>query len=237
MSTVHTAIITAVASEAKPIVGKLKLTRDAHTFAGSPSWSGKVDHHSVILTTTGMGRDRAAAATESLLDRFTPAGVLIAGLAGALDPQLYVRDIIIPDTLIDTVTGNRYAHETEGESKRLITVDRVISSPAKKQQLHDEYQAAIVDMESAVIAGLCESHDVPWLCIRSVLDVANEILPAWLSRCVDAYGKPRPIMTALQAMLHPLDLASFTRTALHAPGAAKALADALPPLLAGSRRV
>lgn len=236
MSKVDTAIITAVASEAKPIVAKLKLTRDGHTFAGSPSWSGKVDHHSVILTTTGMGRQRAAAATESLLDRFTPSGVLIAGLAGGLDPKLYSRSIVIPDTLIDTVTDNRYAHETKGESKRLITVDRVVASPAEKKQLHEEHAAAIVDMESAVIAELCESHDVPWLCIRAVLDVANETLPAWLGGCVGPYGKPRSIRTALQAVLHPLDLASFTRTALHAPAAAKALADALPPLLLATSR-
>jgi adenosylhomocysteine nucleosidase len=234
MSKVDTAIITAVASEAKPIVAKLGLTRDGHTFAGSPSWSGKVDHHSVILTTTGMGRQRAAEATESLLDRFTPNGVLIAGLAGALDPQLYVRDIVIPDTLIDTVTGNRYAHETGGETKRLITVDRVIAAPAEKMRIHEEHDAALVDMESAVIAGLCESHGVPWLCIRAVLDVADETLPAWLGGCVGPYGKPRPVKTALQALLHPLDLATLTRTALHAPAAAQALADALPPLLSAA---
>jgi len=65
---------------------------------------------------------------------------------------------------------------------------------------------------------------------------AFETLPRWLRRCVDSCGRPRKLATVGQALIHPLDWTTLARTALQARASGKALADALPPLLAASSR-
>lgn len=227
------AIIAAVWTEAKPIVQRLGLAEDDRTFADAPAWARDRGGDRITLITTGMGRRRAAAATADLVERLRPGRVLVVGLAGALSRDLRVADLVRPDEVIDTTTGHvhRRSSPLDGARGRLVTIDHVAATPEAKRTLHEQHDAIAVDMETAAVVGVCEAHATPWACLRVIGDTAEQTLPAWLATCVDGIGQPRAAMAAAQLLAHPLDLGRLIRTGRHAARAARALADALPPLI------
>jgi adenosylhomocysteine nucleosidase len=61
---------------------------------------GRVDGHAVVLTEAGCGKVASALVGSLLLDRFGCRGLVFSGVAGGLDPDLAIGDIVIADELI-----------------------------------------------------------------------------------------------------------------------------------------
>lgn len=57
---------------------------------------------------------------------------------------------------------------------RIVSGDQFIADPAKSRWLHEEFDALACEMESASIAQVCYLNHVPFVCIRSISDNANE---------------------------------------------------------------
>jgi adenosylhomocysteine nucleosidase len=51
----------------------------------------------VILVLSGIGLERAAATTQTLLDSFQVAGIVFSGIAGGINPDLNIGDVTVPD--------------------------------------------------------------------------------------------------------------------------------------------
>jgi adenosylhomocysteine nucleosidase len=54
----------------------------------------------LVLAATGIGMANAAATTQYVIDTFDPTAIIFTGLAGAVNPDYHVGDIIIPDRWI-----------------------------------------------------------------------------------------------------------------------------------------
>ncbi len=67
----------------------------------------------VVAVEIGVGKVNAAAATQSLIDRYRPACLLFTGSAGGLSPKVAVGDIVIADCVTVHDVG---AHRTGGFS-------------------------------------------------------------------------------------------------------------------------
>lgn len=61
---------------------------------------GELDGHSVVLAAAGMGKVNAALVATLLADRFGCRAIIFTGVAGGLDPQLGIGDIVIADRVV-----------------------------------------------------------------------------------------------------------------------------------------
>lgn len=67
--------------------------------------TGTLDGCEIVLAETGMGKVNAAVVTTVLAHRFGCRTVVFSGVAGGLDPQLHVGDVVIADRLIQYDAG------------------------------------------------------------------------------------------------------------------------------------
>lgn len=61
---------------------------------------GRLDGRPVVLVECGLGKVNAALVATLLLDRFGSHGLLLSGVAGGLDPDLGIGDVVVAERLI-----------------------------------------------------------------------------------------------------------------------------------------
>jgi adenosylhomocysteine nucleosidase len=111
-----------------------------------------------------------------------PRALIMAGLAGALAPDLAVGDVVIQGSC-PPLPGVRFG--VIGTSSHLI------ATPADKENLFRQSGALAVDMETGPAQRLAESLHIPFLAVRAISDTAAQTLdPAFLT-LVDSDGRPR----------------------------------------------
>jgi len=62
--------------------------------------SGELGGHRVVLAAAGMGKVNAGLVATLLADRFDCSTIVFTGVAGGLDPQLHIGDIVIADRIV-----------------------------------------------------------------------------------------------------------------------------------------
>src|SRR4051794_35107676 len=170
---------------------------------------------SVLTLETGVGPDRTAQAVSWLLSRpelervaYRPRIVLSAGFSGALQDGLQVGDLVLATEVVDG-DGNRWPTTWPGELPagewrpplhrgRLLSVPRLVCSPAEKRDLGKRFDAAAVDMETATVARLCSKHGIPFGCLRAVSDSPGTALsPRLVSLLAGGRVSPLRVLAAL----------------------------------------
>jgi adenosylhomocysteine nucleosidase len=73
--------------------------------AGTQVHRGQIDGHDVVIANTGIGKVNAALTAALLVERFNPEMAVFTGVAGGLDPDLDVGDIVIARTTANHDTG------------------------------------------------------------------------------------------------------------------------------------
>lgn len=73
--------------------------------AGMLFHSGTLDGHAVVLAQAGMGKVNAGIATTLLIERFGARAVMFSGIAGGLDPELSIGDVVIAGHVLQHDTG------------------------------------------------------------------------------------------------------------------------------------
>lgn len=134
----------------------------------------------------GVGPDFAGASTESMLSRFKPMALLFSGTAGALSNDAPIGQTYIVETWYDRISGSAVKVSTElfQLAKRSLTNAQIVgngvtsptfvSDPAEASKLSNEFFAArIVDMEDYTVANGAAAHNVQFLSVRTVSDMAN----------------------------------------------------------------
>jgi adenosylhomocysteine nucleosidase len=120
----------------------------------------------------------------------------LAARAGGLDPTLTAGSIVLPTEVLSRDNARRYptsapwrerlAHILEAQRRvvrgPLLTSASAIGSPAEKQTAWRETGAVAVDMESAAVAAMAAEHDLPFICVRVVIDTAHDVVPAAVVR-------------------------------------------------------
>lgn len=66
---------------------------------------GELDGHPVVVARAGMGKVNAALAATLLADRFGCRAIAFSGVAGGLDPNLQIGDVVIADRTIQHDAG------------------------------------------------------------------------------------------------------------------------------------
>lgn len=217
-------ILTAVLPEARAIARAFSLSARPDTPPDS-TWEGP----ELLLVNVGVRAARLERAA-ALLPKQVPQAMIIAGLAGALDPALKVGDVVMapPPGPPPALPGVRIG--------RLCTAPGIVATPADKARLFRESRCAAVEMESDVIAPLAARHQVPLLSLRAISDSAEETLDARFLRLVDAEGRPRVARAAGFVVMHPTKLPALLRLQRSTALALSALAMTMRHLAASDWR-
>ena len=194
-------IICAIRPEAKPIVDMLGLTLLENS--PFPIYQGELNGNNYHLSICGQGKASAAAASQSLIDRFGVIEIFNVGICGALCDELKITDIVVStcfvqhdfsideegehscwhptlknhliETDLPNVINNIELHSSDYRFGTIASGDKFIKSKALKNNLFDQSGAIAVDMESAAIALVCTLNKVGFVSIRAVSDLAESI--------------------------------------------------------------
>ena len=128
-----------------------------------------------------------------------PRALILAGLAGALDPTLKLGDLVSAAPL----NLPNLHHGT------IHTSPSLIATPAQKAALFRQTRALAVDMESAPVHTLAASLNIPCITLRAISDTAADALdPAFLT-FIDPDGRPKLSAALAHLVTHPSKLPSM----------------------------
>jgi adenosylhomocysteine nucleosidase len=189
-------ILTAVQIEAKAVARALGLRRPSPTRPTISAGPGPL----IELHLIGIGTPRLPQDLGNPEDTL----VIMAGLAGGLDPSLQVGDVVIDDCPPGLVP--EFSHRTG----HIHSSEAVIATPAQKAALFAQTRALAVDMETATARSAAGRLGIPFLAIRAISDASDDVLDPAVLKLVDAFGRPRPIAIAATLARRP-GLAAYLR--------------------------
>lgn len=189
----------------------------------------------VLLVRSGVGRERAGRAAESLLD--AGAGALLSwGTAAALAPGLQAGNLVLPEEVLAR-DGIRYGVDGAWRERIvaalaprrvhrptiLAEAEEVLEDADAKRLLHTLSGASAADMESAAVAEACAGARVPLLVLRAVSDSARARLPDCALAAMNADGDVNPGRCLWKLFAAPGDLPALLRLAAGFRGACRSL--------------
>jgi hypothetical protein len=196
-------ILTAVYTEARAVAGALGI---ACPSVGNPSVSDLP--RPIELHLVGIG----ARHLPSGLD--LAAQIILAGLAGGLDPALRVGDVI---------ADGWPAPLPRARAGRIVCSQSLVSTPAQKAELFRQTRAAAVDMESDAVRRA--AGNVPFIHLRAISDAASDTLDPAIFKFIDETGRPRVGALAMGLIKRPMLAAELAKLGRNARIATKALGE------------
>lgn len=182
----HVGLVFALGIEAGGLVDMLNgVVRN--TGQGFVAHEGGFKGRRLVVVECGVGREAAAQGTRALLQGHQPRWVISAGFAGGLRPELRQGDIVMANEIadagglrlaIDFKIGQAALAQSPGlHVGRLLTVDKIVRTPADKRALGEQHGALAVDMESSAVAEVCRNERVRFLSVRVISDTVDRELP------------------------------------------------------------
>jgi len=181
-------IVCALGLEAKGIADYL-VDKRWDTEEGRTALHGFLDERLVTILKSGVGKARAAAGTQYLIDRYHPRYIINFGTAGAIDDALRVKDVIVSTRAVmydtDFNDPDKITFEAAPELVDLgrdlpgihigtiCTADRVVSSYRTRKHLACKYQGLCADWEGAATLDVCNFNGIPGIILRVISDNAG----------------------------------------------------------------
>jgi len=155
-----------------------------------------------LLVTTGMGPKRAADGTQALLAGTSPDLLVSFGIAGAVNDDLDIGDVVVAGQVYSLVEGqlgqpkilstlstaawNTAAHNMRGEGALLVAGTAITTRGSQViPQSLVRMTHPILEMETAGIAQVAAEAGVPLLSIRSISDGPKAPIPIDLEAVID----------------------------------------------------
>jgi adenosylhomocysteine nucleosidase len=185
------AVVAAMSRELAPLLKGLRTQKlDGIEFFDLPS---------AVVTVGGVGRSAAGRASEAVIARNSPDLLVSAGVAGALNSQLRVGDVVNGREVVDADSGERFA--AIGAEGTIATVSAV-SGPSEKLALAERWNANVVEMEAAAVARGARKHGIEFAVLKAISDELDFVMPP-VGEFVSSDGKFQTARFALYLTLHP----------------------------------
>ena len=197
------AIMGAMPEEIKPLLERVENLNRVE-YANNSYYEATYKGKELVIAYSKIGKVFSSLTASTLLDKFGCSTLLFSGVAGAINPNLKIGDLIIANKLcqhdLDISTfGHAYGFVPEGsifvdsdERLRLIakevalkrglkvmegiiaTGDQFVASNERKDFISTHFQADALEMEGASVAVVCDALNVPFFVLRAISDTAND---------------------------------------------------------------
>ncbi len=191
-------IIVAMQEELSCVEGMLNNKTTITADSGNLYITGTTGQHHIILSQCGIGKVNAAVRAFELIDKYQPDIVINTGVAGGIDPETRVMDMIIGTSVVYHDVwcgeGNEYG-QVQGlpaqfeADKELVTKvlsansgkrvygglicsgDKFITDRTELEAIKKQFpQSMACDMESGAIAQVCHLCHKPFVSMRIISD-------------------------------------------------------------------
>jgi len=196
------AIMGAMPEEVAPILEKLDDVQEVN-YAKNKYYKAKYKNVDVVVAYSKIGKVFSTLTASTMLQMFACDVLLFTGVAGAVNPELKIGDLIVATKLAQhdldiTIFGHQHGYVPEGsvyvESDKdllalskivasemgvglkegiIATGDQFIASEEKKAFIAETFKADALEMEGASVAVVCDALDVPFFVLRSISDSAD----------------------------------------------------------------
>ncbi len=186
----------------EPLLKYFKRHSDV-VYAGNTYHEAKYKGLDIVLGYSKIGKVNAALTAATMLERFGCEMLLFTGVAGAVNPDLKIGDLIAATQLCQhdldiTAFGHPHGYVPEGKvyvepSRHLLalakevadekgielkggivaTGDQFIADAERKAWIAETFDADAIEMEGAAVAVVCDAMDVPFFVLRAISDAAD----------------------------------------------------------------
>ncbi len=196
------AIMGAMPEEIAPLldkVGEYRLTE----FADNKYYEARYAGHELVIAYSKIGKVFSALTASTMLQKFGAELLLFSGVAGAINPELKIGNLIAATRLCQhdldiTAFGHPYGYVPEGKQfieadKDLIekakevasemglslmdgiiaTGDQFVADPERNKWIGETFKADALEMEGASVACVCDAMNVPFFVLRAISDAAD----------------------------------------------------------------
>ncbi len=157
----------------------------------------------IVVAYSKIGKVFASLTATTMIEKFTCDTLLFSGVAGGINPELKIGDLIIADKLCQHdlditafghpngfVPGGKVFVETtkslretakkvasENNLKviegKIATGDQFVHSDERKDFIQSTFNADALEMEGASVAVVCDALNVPFFILRAISDTAD----------------------------------------------------------------
>ena len=196
------AIMGAMPEEIEPILQKLD-TYEKIDFAKNSYYKGKYKGLEVVVAYSKIGKVFSTLTATTMLEMFACDILLFTGVAGAVNPELKIGDLVVATKLAQhdldiTIFGHPYGYvpggsvyvESDPDLRALAKIvaakmgvklhegiiatgDQFIASEERKEFIARTFKADALEMEGASVAVVCDALGVPFFILRSISDAAD----------------------------------------------------------------
>ena len=196
------AIMGAMPEEIEPLLSQVENVRKTE-YAANTYYEAEYHGKELVIAYSKIGKVFAALTAATMIEKFGCDRLLFSGVAGAIDPDLEIGDLIIADGLCQhdldiTAFGHPFGFVPEGEvciptdpylrevAKKvaaqknlplkegvIATGDQFVANVERKNWIAKIFDAHALEMEGASVAVVCSSLDVPFFILRAISDSAD----------------------------------------------------------------
>jgi adenosylhomocysteine/aminodeoxyfutalosine nucleosidase len=196
-------IMGAMREEIAPILELVDEIDTEIDYAKNRYYKARYDGVSLIIAYSKIGKVNSALTASTMIEKFEIDILLFSGVAGAINENLHIGDLIIATKLCQhdldiTAFGHPYGYVPESKvfvetnerlnsiarnvakklNKKLLsgviaTGDQFIADAKKKEWIKETFQADAIEMEGASVGFVCDSLGVPFFVLRAISDSAD----------------------------------------------------------------
>ena len=193
-------IIFALKEELEALLKVVKLNKEYNIF-DLTFYECEVDNKEIIMVESGIGKVNSARTTQILIDNMKVDYIFNIGVAGAVNKDVSVCDIVIGDKLVQHdfditpfnhekgyipnvgtyISSDEYLLKLSKEIKidtkihigTIASGDIFVNEESMGNKISSKFNALCTEMEGASIAQVCYLSHIPFLVIRSISDSVN----------------------------------------------------------------
>lgn len=196
------AIMGAMEEEIEPLLAHFKNVNVVE-FANNKYYEVNYNGLDIVIAYSKIGKVFASLTATTMIEKFGCDTLLFSGVAGAINPELKIGDLIIADKLCQHdlditafghpngfVPGGSVFVETSSELREVAKVvasendlkviegtiatgDQFVHSLERKEFIESTFNADALEMEGASVAVICDALNVPFFVLRAISDSAD----------------------------------------------------------------